>query len=410
MNSGDWFALDSLYKVSPKDSISGFLEVYGRCLIGNRFNRPEVSIPAFEDLLENHYQSLSLSQILNSAVMCAIDLSRLGENSKAASILSSVKDRIGNSEAARKFEKFLAQYSALAEFNPYTITFEGDTGCICFHTVPVGRPDDKGLHIHLEESFINGLPADIIFDTGAAVNIISTSSAEKYNLKPLDVTTTVWGEKSHDGTFAIARQLMIGNITLTDVPFYVMDITANNEEANQYMRTLNIIVGSDIMLQLKDLTFDFENSRIIVPVEAPAKTDSAPNICFSSGMNLLAKGSILGNDLLMNIDTGDSGYGSIGKDFYKKNKKYVKSRGCETDIRRAGIGGVNISKGYKVPDMSLDLGGNTVTVPTFNVMVKTDSSGGYSCNIGLKSLMLYKTVRFNLVDFVLTTTGTADTE
>lgn len=38
MNSGDWFALDSIYNAAPKDSIMPFLEVYSRGLIGNRLN------------------------------------------------------------------------------------------------------------------------------------------------------------------------------------------------------------------------------------------------------------------------------------------------------------------------------------------------------------------------------------
>ncbi|MDE6022883.1 MAG: hypothetical protein K2G13_05205, partial [Muribaculaceae bacterium] len=136
--------------------------------------------------------------------------------------------------------------------------------------------------------------------------------------------------------------------------------------------------------------------------DTPKKTETSPNLCFSSGMNLLAKGNINGTALLMNIDTGDSGYGSTGKNFYEKNKKFIKSKGTPATFRKAGIGGVVISKGYKVPDMSLELGGNTVVLPSLNVMKKTDSFG-YECNLGLKSLMLFKTVRFNLVDFVLTT-------
>ena len=42
MNSSDWFTLDSLYRTEPKDSISDFLEIYSRCLLGNRLNRPDV--------------------------------------------------------------------------------------------------------------------------------------------------------------------------------------------------------------------------------------------------------------------------------------------------------------------------------------------------------------------------------
>ena len=43
MNNSDWFALDSLYRTESKDSIDQFLEIFSRCLIGNRLNRPDVS-------------------------------------------------------------------------------------------------------------------------------------------------------------------------------------------------------------------------------------------------------------------------------------------------------------------------------------------------------------------------------
>ncbi|MDE6309081.1 MAG: hypothetical protein K2L81_02695, partial [Muribaculaceae bacterium] len=92
---------------------------------------------------------------------------------------------------------------------------------------------------------------------------------------------------------------------------------------------MKIIVGSDLMLQLKDVTIDFENSCMLVPSVAPGKTVAAPNLCFSAGMNLLAKGSINGNEMLMNVDTGDSSYGSICGDFYKMNNKFIKSHGSK---------------------------------------------------------------------------------
>lgn len=36
MNAGDWFGLNSKYSVAPKDSVSDFIDIYSRCLIGNR--------------------------------------------------------------------------------------------------------------------------------------------------------------------------------------------------------------------------------------------------------------------------------------------------------------------------------------------------------------------------------------
>ena len=159
------------------------------------------------------------------------------------------------------------------------------------------------------------------------------------------------------------------------------------------------------MLQLKDLTIDFVNQEIIVPKEAPIRSQVLPNMCFSSGMNLLGKGIIRGNHILMNIDTGDASYGSLGKGFFENNKEYIKTHFKLDTIRGAGIGGVHISECYRVPNLSIELGNNEIKASEIVVVLKDNMGGtfGYECNLGLKSLMLFSKVRFNLVDFVLTT-------
>lgn len=406
INAGDWFALDSIYNAVPKDSISDFLEVNSRCFIGNRFNRPQVSIPAFEELLAVHSGELSDDQLIGSALMCAIDMNRIGNNAKAASLLTSIRESLikaDKSEKATILDSYIKQYEFLADYHPYALVIEGDAGIVPFKILPAGRSEKKGVHLYLEDSSLNGQPADILFDTGAAVNVITPSLMEEYDLIPLDVSTKVSGARSRNGAFAIAKEMKIGNIVVRDVPFYVLDITSNNAEADQYLQRMGIIIGSDLMLRLKDLTLDFENNNITVTtVTESVNNRTKPNLCFSSGMNLLANGTIQGESLLMNIDTGDVSYGALGKDFYKRNKKFIKSNGISTNIRKAGLGGADIYRGYEVSGMSLELGGNKVIMPNMEVLEKSDCFG-YDCNIGLKSLMLFKTVRFNLVDFVLIT-------
>ena len=84
INNSDWFALDSLYQTEPKDSISQILEIFSRCLIGNRLNRPDCSIPAFTELLNTQSENIDLGNLLNSSLMFAMDLSRIGDNKTAA--------------------------------------------------------------------------------------------------------------------------------------------------------------------------------------------------------------------------------------------------------------------------------------------------------------------------------------
>lgn len=87
MNNSDWFALDSLYQTEPKDSISDFFEIFSRCLIGNRLNRPDVSIPAFTELFNTQSENLDFGNMLNSSMMFAMDLSRIGDNKTAVNVI-----------------------------------------------------------------------------------------------------------------------------------------------------------------------------------------------------------------------------------------------------------------------------------------------------------------------------------
>ena len=46
------------------------------------------------------------------------------------------------------------------------------------------------------------------------------------------------------------------------MPFYVLDISSHHEEADKYSSVYELIVGSELMLQLKDVTLDFSAKEI----------------------------------------------------------------------------------------------------------------------------------------------------
>lgn len=140
MNAGDWFALDSIYNAAPKDSIWGFLNVYSRCLIGNRLNRPDVSIPAFAELFNTHSEQLDLGNMLNSAMMFSMDLSRVGNNTKAAEVLSSILNATKqhlDTHTINSFQNYIDKYNALSSYRPYTIKFADNEGVVPFRTIQV---------------------------------------------------------------------------------------------------------------------------------------------------------------------------------------------------------------------------------------------------------------------------------
>lgn len=132
MNSSDFFGLYDIYHNAPKDSINPFLEVFSRCLIGNRFNRPDISIPAFDELLKSQSENLDLNLLLQSSVMFSMDLSRVGKNEEAYNLLSAVLSsayQMVDSVSLSPYADMMARYKALTKYSPYSISFVGERYC-----------------------------------------------------------------------------------------------------------------------------------------------------------------------------------------------------------------------------------------------------------------------------------------
>lgn len=342
-----------------------FLEVFSRCLIGNRLNRPDVSVPAFDQLFKEHSSSLDLGNLLSSMVMFATDLGRIGYNQQASdltkTILEATRQHLDSTWTA-SLEQITSKYAALAVYKPYGVKFAESIGRIPFKVVPVGEEKHGSVLMHLENCTINGNLTDIIFDTGAGVNMISDSLARQFNLIPIDGYVIVAGVGQRKGQYAITKEIKIGNMTVTEVPFIIMDFKTGNTKADQFTNHFSIILGSELMLQLKDVTLDFTNNEISVPSIAPKRSNVAPNMCFGEGMTLNCASRVLDNTILMNIDTGDAAYGTLGVSFFNANKDFIMANAEADTIRRGGLGGVVESLCYRVNNMPVSLGGHTIGI------------------------------------------------
>lgn len=404
ISSADWLKLDSICMETPKDSISPFLEVYSRGLIAHYLNKTDKSINAFNELLVSYADSLDSDHLLNTALMIGMDLSRLGKNSDAAACLSRILKARGkslNASGKSTLKNYIRLYTQLSGYNPYVISCEGETGLIPFKVVPVGKPERGSVLMQLDGSYINGFEASITFDTGAAVNIISESLARKFNLKPLKAHASLTGIGRRKARYAIADEMRIGNMSVKDVPFLITDLKTDHAEANQYIDCFSIVIGSELMLHLKDITIDFSKCEITIPSNSPTVSADKANMYLSRSMNLITDGFLHNEEMRIKIDTGDTSYGSVCGRFFSDNKEYILANSIPDTVRTVGIGGVRISECYRLTDVSLTVGGCSVRLPDINVY-KGDNpipSSEYECNLGLKSLMRFAKICFNMVDF-----------
>ncbi|MBD5363907.1 MAG: hypothetical protein HDR79_03025 [Bacteroides sp.] len=412
INHSDWFALDSIYDSAPKDSIHPFLEISSRCFLGHQLNRPDVSIPAFQELFNTQSENLDLNNFITFAVMFGKDLNKVGENEFAASMINQAigqTQQYLDSASVSNLSMMANWYSALAPYNTYQIQFnEADVATVPFEIIPMGPKEKGGVLMQLKESAINGTPADMIFDTGCVSSIISPEMAEKYGLTPLEGSkVSVAGIGSTNGYLAIAKELKLGNITIKDVPFTVtsMSLAAINDEADQYADALNIILGNDLMLQLKDITIDFVSNNLTIPASAtsnPVRTQAKPNICFADTRNLLCKCEIHDTPLLMLIDSGNASYGTLGEGFFDRNKPFVLTNGTKDNVRQAGIGGIKINERYLLPNLKISLGGHTAEIPEIDIKTTPEPASEGEGVLGLRTLMLYPQIHLNFTDFTLT--------
>ena len=158
------------------------------------------------------------------------------------------------------------------------------------------------------------------------------------------------------------------------------------------------------MLQLRDVTLDFSAKEIHVSRTIGNPTNVRPNMCFSSDNNLLTSAEINQQPVLIKLDSGDTSYGRLNQTFFEANKDYLTSH-CQSDtVNQAGVGGVWSVLCYKLQDATLTIGGNSVKVPSIQVQTAQQKSGYLNDNnLGLKSMMLFRKMHFNLVDMVFST-------
>lgn len=401
VNTGQWFALERHLAEFPTDSVSPFMRLIGRAFASTKFNHPEESVAAFEELLNNHSESLGLSNLLMMSHFMANDLSKIGRNAEAAELINDIVNATRqhlDSITIESFSNFAKQYEAFSYFSMNEIVLpDKETPCIEFDLDSINTGDSNSCYMKLRNSSLNGKPLAFTFDTGAGVNIISDSLAVEYSIKPLDASVSAMGMDFQDGWLGLANEIKIGNILIKNVPFYVITIATGNEEIDKYAKHLNMLLGVQVMQVLKDFTIDFTAGEITVASHPTSHSRIVPNMCYSNSLQLI--GNFNNGDIQAIIDTGDAEYCSLAKKYYIRHEDEIKAHGTPDTERTGGAGGIRVTEGYNLSDFQLTLNDHTVILP--EVYVSEDYQQESDGIIGIDALCLFKRLHFNMNDMTL---------
>lgn len=378
INESNWFGLEQELKNTPADSLSPFLRQLAEAMTHHYFNRPDSACMAFAELLNNYPQELG-EQAMNMLVLLSMNLARTGDFAGAAALVQDLCDRLASvgvdSTQLVPYRMQIQQYRALAACAPV---------CQPLHKadeyhIPMTVVNKSGQHSVEIDGSINGKEGRLLFDTGAGGNMITPGLAEKYGLRFLDADITVGGfGGTKQGGYAVADTLRIGGMTWINVPFAVVDIRTGHEEADRIAleHELPPVIGLPVMFSMQEIRMDFARNEIVIPETPSPNPLAASNLLRTEteGLRLKAEDET-GNPLYLHFDTGTY-FTFMQPSWYSRHRSEVASKGIPDSLRLAGVGGVSVTRTYRLPEMKFGIGNGTVTVGSVNVNTGIDLHSG----------------------------------
>lgn len=419
MNESRWFELAHELQITSVDSVNPLLGKMAAAMTCHYFNRPDSACMLLGDLLNNHQEALG-NNTLSMAVLMGMNLARTDHYTEAAALMHDLCDQMealgADSTQTRGLLLLAQQYRVFADNAPVCQPLH-QAGT---YTVPMGIHNDmhtakgrisEGYCITMDGR-INGHESTLVFDTGAGVNVMSSVQARDCGLRLLDAEMPMSGIGTQQGRYAMADTLNIGDMAWSNVPFLIVDIQTGNARADSIGAMLPPVIGLPVMFRMQEIQLDFEHRQFVIP--------AVPSPCLASGSNLLRTDSenlrlvIPDNDgqpLYFLFDTG--GYNTVLLPrWYERHKAEVQATCVPDSLREAGVGGIKITRSYRLPHKEFRIGQGTAVLDSVIVDTGIDLHSGEERNahnldgvedgtIGLNLLERFKVAILNLKEMYL---------
>lgn len=285
----------------------------------------------------------------------------------------------------------MAQYKDVNE-----VAISDDEGVAPFRLDSVGRSGKRSVAIMLS-AIVNGIAQDIVFDSGAGVNIVSARTAKRLGLDVYNIGSQVKGIDIQQGGFAVAKEVALGNVMVKNVPFYVVDVSSGVDSIDVYMKHFDMILGVELIQSVKEFHLDFARSAIVIPNETTVMAhEELPNMCYSANNGLFCiDAKIQGVSRLIHWDTG-AVLSSLESPYYALYSDSISTHCIADSVRIAGIGGYSIEKTYNLHNVTLSVAGVSYTFPIIPVAIGSNRSSclGYA-NLGIDYILRFSKVIYN---------------
>lgn len=400
MDNQLWFLLRELYQEEGEQLQTPFMRPLSEFFIAHFFNEPDSALHYGDYLLE-HYQDELGGSLPSLMYFMADDAARMGMFSYAADIMHALNEALQTAGLPSNpiFEGFERQYAALHAAGGFTLEKPEKTLRIPFRYYSGKRTDPVMI---FTTALLNGKTIDCNYDTGAGVNVMSHQVADELGLTYVDSAgISVDGVNSQTSLFAIVDSVVWGEIVYRNVPFQVVDFSTGHEEADAKLEEMKFqcVLGSQLMMPLGEICFDFKNCEIIVSQQPSAKPAYAPNMYRSaSNMFIVSLYDERTEKKMYALwDTG-AAYSGLSNGYYEKNKSLFADVVPTDSIRYAGIGGVGYTKIAYVP-LQYRVGTEVVGCDSIAIALQGDiQASEYDMLFGLPTMTSFDKMTINFQD------------
>lgn len=374
VNESNWFELEQALKETPADSISPFLRQLATAMTHHYFNRSDSACIVFAELLNSYPQELG-DMTLNISMLMAMNLARSDRYAEAAALMQSLCNQLGamgaDSTAIGGLLVLEQQFRVYADNAPICQPLHSEGT----YRIPMkihdamhrARKANGNGHFIAMDGYINGKESLLVFDTGAGANVISMDLTDTYGLRLLDTAIPMAGVGMQTGRCAIVDTLRIGDMAWTNVPFLVVDVRTGNAEADSVGTSLPPVLGLSMMFRMQEIRMDFEHGQFIIPEVLSPNPLGESNLLRTDGdvLRLRTKDDD-GQYLYLHFDTGGYNTTFLPR-WYERHKDEVLMTGTPDSLRIAGVGGVNVTRSYRLSNRQFRIGNGTAMLDTVHV-------------------------------------------
>lgn len=399
MNNKDWFGLRDIYNAKA-DSLSPFIRSFAQAMLDQTFNRKAQAIASIKQLLRNHQHEMDFGSIVSMVYFMADNYNKLGQSELAAATLNSFISQVRGKIDSTYYQVLAHQLRMSEALSGYQLMQYDTTKSytLPFRIDSVGPRNKRGVCIMIPAK-AGQTSLDVMFDTGAGVNVMTEEYARKLGLEIIKTNSKINGMSTISGVnLAIMPQLQIGDLVMKNVPFYIHNTKTDIDSIDRYLSPMSCVIGIPFIDKVGEMQIDFRSHNILIP--STTTTCKERNLCFKGDDGImLLRAYHNGEPIIGFFDTGNDNYGTLTYAYFMKHQKAIMAQGKADVERLAGYGGIRQENIYHLYNYPFTLSGKQVTLPRIDVYANDDKAEGV---FGMLAFTPFNKLTINLRDmFVL---------